>query len=236
MDPNYPLQPGGYPPQQPYVAASQVKKSHSIGLLITLAVFGLLTLAFGVLWFMNFSKYNDLKNNFDQKLAVATEEARKEISAQKDAELAEKEKSPYETYQGPTVFGSIKITYPKTWSAFVTEDERSSTPVDGYFHPGFVPGMNSGTAFALRLEVTETNYDQLLRKYEGDSKAGKVKVTPYQINGTAGVRVDGEIDNTKKGSVVMFSLRDKTVRLTAESEQFTKDFNEVILKNLTFVP
>ncbi len=233
MDPNYP-QPGQYP-QQPYVA-SQAKPNHGPILFIVLAIFAMLTLVFGYLWLTTASKYGDLNNNFEQKLAVANEESAKEISAKKDTELSEKEKSPYATYQGPAAFGSVKIVYPKTWSAFVTEDEKSSTPVNGYFHPGFVPGIQSGTAFALHLEVTETDYAQLLKRFESDSKNGKVKVTPFQMGDTAGVRVDGEIENKKKGSVVMFPLRDKTLKLTAESEQFTKDFDDIIIKNLSFSP
>lgn len=235
MDPNNYPQPGQYPPQQPYVA-SGAKKGHSAALFGALAVLAVLFLLFLVLWLRSASEYGDLKNNFDQKLSVATEEAAKEISAKKDAELAERGKSPLKTYQGPAAFGSIKIQYPKTWSAFVTEDDNGSTPIDGYFHPGFVPGLGSGTAFALRLEVTETDYAQLLKKYESDSKNGKVKVSPHQFGNTAGVRVDGEYDSRKRGSVVLFPLRDKTVRLTAETEQFMNDFNDIILKNFTFSP
>lgn len=235
MDPNYPIPQGQYTQQQPYIA-SQAPKSHNIMLLVALVIFTLLSLIFGFLWFTTSSKYSDLKNNFDQKLAVANEESAQEIGAKKDAELAEKEKSPYSTYQGPSAFGSVKIVYPKTWSAFVTEDEKGSTPVDGYFHPGFVPGVRSGTAFALHLEVIESDYSQLLKKFENDSKNGKVNVTPIQSGETAGVRVDGEIDNKKKGSIVMFPLRDKTLRLTAESDTFVNDFNEIILKNFTFSP
>lgn len=238
MDPNYNQFPGQgqYPaPQQPFMA-SDVKKSHGKGMLIALAIFAILSMTFGVLWLTTASKYSDLSNNFDQKLAVATEEAAEEISAKKDAELAEKEKSPFKVYEGPAAFGSVKVTYPKTWAAFVTEEDRGSTPINGYFHPGFVPGIQSGTAFALRLEVMETDYAQLLRKFENDSKSGKVKVTPYQVSNTAGVRIDGELENKKKGSAILFPLRDKTVRLTAESEQFVPDFNEIILKNFTFSP
>ncbi len=233
MDPNYP-QPGQYP-QQPYVA-SQIKRNHSLALLIALAIFIVVSLVLGYLWFTSFSKYNDLNNNFEQRLALANEESAKEISNQKDAELAEKEKSPYATYQGPSAFGSVKIVYPKTWSAFVAEDESNGTPVNGYFHPGFVPGLRSATAFALHLEVIEGDYAQLIKKFETDSKNGKVTVTPIQSSDTAGVRIDGEIDNKKKGSIVMFPLRDKTLKLTAESEQFTNDFDEIILKNLSFSP
>lgn len=232
MDPNYNQYPA---PQQPFMA-SDVKKSHSTALFVALAIFTVLTLVFGVLWITTASKYSDLNNNFNEKLAVATDEAAEEISAKKDAELAEKEKSPFKVYQGPAAFGSIKITYPKTWAAYVTEEGKGSQPINGYFHPGYVPGMQSGTAFALRLEVMESDYAQLLRRFESDSKSGKVTVTPYQVGDTAGVRVDGELENKKKGSAVLFPLRDKTVRLTSESEQFVKDFDEIILKHFTFSP
>jgi len=46
----------------------------------------------------------------------------------------------------------------------------------------------------------------------------------------------GQIINGKKGSMVMFPLRDKTLKVWTEADQFVGDFNNSVLPNLTFVP
>ncbi len=121
----------------------------------------------------------------------------------------------------------------------MTETERSSIPVEGYFHPSFVPGVQSGTDFALRVQVTNQPYDQELKQFESKTKSGKVKVSPYKapkVPNVLGSRVDGEINNGQKDSMVLFPVRDKTLKISTESDQFLSDFNSIILANLTFVP
>lgn len=224
-----------YQPQQP-IMADDIKKRHSLPLIIALVVLIILFLVTAIFGFMSNSQLSDLKKNFDSKVEEASSKAVKEAEVKKDADFAEREKSPYEEYQGPAAYGSVKIKYPKTWSAFVTESTQGGNPVDGYFHPGFVPGIQSGTAFALHLQVIQGDYATQLKQYDSLSKSGKVKVTPITINNVAGARVDGEFVKDKKGSIVLFPLRDKTLKLTTESEKFTNDFNDIILKNLTFSP
>ncbi len=232
--------PQPYPQQTPMqspITSSQVKKRHSsLVLLVALVLFIVLFLVSAGFGLWAFSERNDYKNNVDQKIEAAVTKAVEEAEAKKDADFAEREKQPLTEYQGPSAFGSVKIKYPRTWSAYVTEDDRSSTPVDGYFHPHVIPGLKSGTAYALHLEVIESDYAKELKKFDSDSKAGRVKVTPIQIQNTAGARIDGQLDKNKKGSVVLFPLRDKTLKLTTESETFVPDFNNIILKELTFSP
>jgi hypothetical protein len=224
-------------PMPPPVTSTDVKRRHSgVTLLILLVVFILLFIGSAGFGLWAFSERNDYKNNTNEKTNEAVTIAVKEAEAQKDAEFAEREKQPLTEYSGPADFGSVRIKYPRTWSAFVSEDSKSTTPVDGYFHPKVVPGLKSGTAYALRVEVIEADYARELKKFDGDSKAGRVSVSPIQINNIVGARVDGQLDKNKKGSTVLFPLRDKTLRLTTESETFVPDFDNIILKELTFSP
>lgn len=238
--PQVPGQPySPYPPpqmQQPMPNYGASRPGPSKLKLIVIVLFALLFLSVAGFGLWAFMERNDYKNNFDKKLAAALAKGIEENNARKEAEYQEREKYPLVEYKGPSAFGSLSVKYPKTWSAFVTENDRSTTPVDGYFHPNFVPGLQSGTAFALHIEVIEADYDKELKKFDASSKAGRVKVTPIQLSGIAGARVDGEFAKDKKGSVVLFQLRDKTVKITTESETFLGDFNDIILKNLTFVP
>ena len=191
---------------------------------------------FGIWSFMS---RQDYKDNTDQKVAAAVAVAVKETQTEKDNEFAEKEKNPLKTYQGPSDLGSIIVKYPKTWSSYVDSSGRGSAPLDGYFYPTTVPGTNSGTAYSLRVQVVERSFSDEVRAYDSSIKNGKSSASAYQpvnVSGVVGVRVDGEIRSQQQGIMVLLPLRDKTVKLFVESDQFYNDFEKNILPNFSFIP
>lgn len=195
-------------------------------------------LGFG-LW--AFAGRQDYKDNSDQKSNTAVIIAQQQTATAKDKEFTEKEKSPLKQYRGPASFGTVTIQYPKTWSAFVTEATTpGGTPVDGYFHPNFVPGLQTNTDYALRVRVVSRQYADELKQFEGKAKTGKVTISPYRSpklpEGIIGSRIDGEVNVGQQDSLVLFPLRDKTIEISTESAQFRGDFDSIILANLTFVP
>lgn len=210
------------------------------GLLLVVMVLLLMFSAGFGLW--AFISREDYRNNVDKKVAAAVEVAKKEASDQKEVEFLEREKQPFKTYTGPAAYGSLTFQFPKTWSGLVTESAKTGdkTPVDGYFTPGFLPGVGlSTTAYALRVQVNATAYDQVLGSFSGATTSGKVKVVPYKpdkVAGALGVRIDGEILNGKQGSMIVLPLRDKTIQIWTESNQFLGDFNNSVLPSLSFVP
>ncbi|HUP26634.1 MAG TPA: hypothetical protein VM124_03260 [Candidatus Limnocylindrales bacterium] len=230
-------QPPGPPPGM--MAANSAKRHHPWGLIISLILFVLLFLgasSFGVWAYMGRQQY---KNETDKITAKAVEVAIQQEDSKKDNEFLEREKTPLKTYQGPAAYGSLDISYPKTWAGYVIQTDRASIPVDGYFHPNYVPGVQSGTAYALRIQVTSQSYEQEMRQFEGKVKAGKATVKAYapkNVPGVAGSRVDGEINNGQKDSMVLLPLRDKTIKISTESQEFVGDFDKIVLENLKFVP
>lgn len=233
MSPNnvYPV-PGGQVP-------TGLPKNHINALLIPLIVAVLLLIAAISFGFWAYLGREDYKNNSDKKAAAAVAAAEEILDGKKEAEFAEREKEPLKEYKGPATFGSLVIKYPKTWSAYVTESSRGATPLDGYLHPDVVSGVQSGTAYAVHFQVTSTAYDQELKKFESAAKQGTVSVSPITaplVSNVAGVRITGEIENGKQGVTVLFPLRDKTLKITTESERFVGDFDTFILPNLTFSP
>lgn len=269
MQPNQPYQPEGgqqpvqVPVQQPVAFQSSVpagvpigpvdprafsalpKDHHLRSLLITIVLIVLLlgAVGFGVWAFMS---RQDYKTNSDQKSAVAVEKANEEQKIKLDAEFEEKAKLPNETYSGPSAAGSIKIQYPKTWSAYIVEDAQGSNPVVGYFHPGFVPNTVAGpnaVAFALRLEVSNQPYAQVLTQFESFIKQGTVTANATSIPsvpGVIGTRLKGQIiPGVLKvdGTMVILPLRDKTLKLWTESNSaFITDFDAAVLANFSFIP
>lgn len=204
--------------------------------LILVSVMFVGSLGFG---FWAFTSRQDYKENVDKKIADASEIVRQKTATEKDKEFTEKEKSPVKQYISPATYGSIGIQYPKTWSAFVNETSTGNTPIDGYFHPNFVPGLQSGTSFALKFTVVNQAYDLVLKQFDGKVKSGKVRVSAYRapkVKEVLGSIIEGEINTGGKDTMVVLPVRDKTLQISTQSDQYLKDFNEIILASLTFSP
>lgn len=210
-------------------------------LVIPLILLIMALLGVSALTAMYYGQAEDYKNNVEQKIAAAVEESNQEISEQKEKDFAEKEKYPYDTYSGPDAAGSLRIQYPKTWSAYVVEPRSTnSKPIDGYFNPGHVPAItDNNNSFALRVLVVQQSYDTIMKQYVSDQKNGKVTIAPYQspnVPSLVGSRVEGEVESKKQGVKVLLPFRDKTLQLWTESTEYKSDFDNIILKNFTLTP
>ncbi len=231
------------PNTAPYPTGQPVPAPHHKGAsklpVILLVVFIVLFIAAAVFAVWAYGGMTDYKTNVDQKVADAVVIAKQETSTQKDNEFVEKYKNPYSTYKGPDTYGGVQIQYPRTWSAYIDEKGTGTNVVDGYMHPAFVPGLNSGTAFALRLEIVNQSYDQQVKQFDSKVKTGKVKVSPYkakQVPSVVGTRVEGEINTGQTDYMVLFPIRDKTLRVSTQSTNFVGDFDNIILANIKFTP
>jgi hypothetical protein len=182
----------------------------------------------------------DYKNNSDAKVAVAVVQAKSDEDKVKDAAFAEAEKQPLKAYQGPESYGSVSVSYPKTWSAYVVDTRNSSPYIDGYFYPGSVPDVTGrNSVFALRVQVVQDTYSNVLANFSSFVKNGKLQVSPYaapKVSNVIGVRMDGELTPTISGSMIVLPLRNMTLKVWTEAPQFENDFNSNILPNLTFRP
>ena len=181
----------------------------------------------------------DYKNNVEPKISEAVDKAVATNSTKKDEEFVEKEKQPLRTYTGPAAYGSIAISYPKTWSIYADESARSSNPLDASLNPNFVPGLQSGNNVALRVQVVTSSYSDVVRGFESQVKNGKVTVVPYavaKLPSVVGIRVDGEVASNKQGAMIVIPLRDKTLKIWTEATQYVGDFNNIILPNISLVP
>lgn len=189
-------------------------------------------LGFGIWAYM---ERTDYKDNVDQKVAAAVEVAKDKTSTDKDNEFLEKEKEPLREYKAPSIYGSITFMYPKTWSGY-TED--SSGRFKLLMSKGIVSG-NARTAYALRVAVEETTYDSKLKSFDSQLKTGKIKASAIRLNkvkSVLGTRIDGEIASGVNGSLIVLPLRDKTILISAEAEEYVPDLDKIILPSFTFSP
>ncbi|MEO8863315.1 MAG: hypothetical protein ABI354_03265 [Candidatus Saccharimonadales bacterium] len=251
MPPNTPMQqPNNQMPQmQPYQMPSspypapggppKPKVVHQWIFIIPLIVLGVFALGITIFAFWANGSRSDYKNNSDKKVSQAVDAAVKKESTDKDNEFVQKEKAPLKQYLGPEIYGSLEVNYPKTWSVYVEQSTSGSTLLDAYFHPGFVPGLKSDTAYALHIQVTDRSYDTEMKSFESKTKKGTVTVQPYTVKNVpsvSGSRVEGEINTGQKDIMILVPIRDKTLKISSESPQFKDDLDNIILANIKFSP
>lgn len=202
----------------------------SIILLVGVAGFGI--------W--AFAERQDYKTNSDQKAAAAAAAQKEATQAEDAARYAEEAKNPLKTFVGPSDFGSVTFQYPKTWSGYVMQFITAETPLESYFHPNVVPDVNLPTnAFALRVSIVEKPYSTVLEGYADATKKGTIFVAPYKfpkVERVIGTRIDGEISKDKRGSLILMPIRNVTLQVWTEAEQYLPDFDNIILPNLSFSP
>jgi hypothetical protein len=210
-------------------------------LLIPVILLGIFFIAAGSFAFWAYGSRQDYKNNSDQKVAAAVSANTKTVQVQDASKYAEVAKNPLTLYSGPDAYGSVKVYYPKTWSAYV-DTTNSSTPLDAYFHAGYVPSTNSQQTYNLRVQINSQPYSQILTQYQGLIQAGKIVAAPYsfpKVSSVVGTRLTGPInpnDPNGSGVMILLPLRSTTLEVWTESNDYLPDFTTYILPNLTFSP
>jgi len=209
-----------------------------VGISLILTVFLLIAaIAFGG-W--SFTSRQDYKNNVDAKVSKAVDQAKQQESAKKDAEFAEAAKNPLKVYQGPSDLGSVAVSYPKTWSGYVDDTGTGSTLVDGYWAPGVVPSVNDQNAiYALRTQVVNQTYAQVLQSYASQQQTGKLNVKAYSLPkfpNIVGVEMTGQLPDGTQVTMVLLPFRSQTIRVWTEGTQYVNDFNNYVLPNFSFAP
>jgi hypothetical protein len=189
-----------------------------------------------------FTGRQDYKNNVDAKISQAVATNTKTVQAQDAKDYAEASKNPLKTYAGPDAYGSVKVSYPKTWSAYIdTTDE--GTPLNAYFHSDVVPSTQDQSAtYNLRVQVVAQAYDDVLEGYTSQMQGENSGITavPYtlpKVPGVMGTRLSGKIFSDKQnltGDIILLPVRDKSLEIWIESNAYLADFNKYILPNLTF--
>lgn len=182
----------------------------------------------------------DYKNNSDQKVAAAVKVAKEKQSAIKDLQFAEDAKNPLKSYAGPEAYGSLKFQFPKTWSGYVDDSGNGNALVDGFFAPGVVSSItDENSVFALRTQVLNQTYADVLQNLSGQQQSGKVTIKAYslpKLPKIVGVQVTGEIEQGKTVTMVVLPLRSQALQIWTEGTQYVDDFNKNILPNFSFSP
>jgi hypothetical protein len=191
--------------------------------------------------FWSFTQWQSEKNSVNTKINSAVATAKQQESNLKDSQFAQTEKYPLRSYTSPAAYGSVTVKYPNTWSAYVIDDTSNSPYVNGYFYPNTVPDTQSTTAaYALRLEVVQDSYSDILGNIQSNVGQGKSTVTPYKlanVPSVVGSLINGQLPSIERsGTMVLLPLRNMSLEIWTEAPQFDADFNNIILPNFTFSP
>lgn len=233
--PNVPGAPGTVP-------AVVVPENHvPLWAWIVLGTLGALTIGGAVFGYWAFGERQTYKNDTDQIVAREVETAKSAQLETDNARFAEEAKMPLKPYKGPSAFGSISLMYPKTWSGYIDANSSGTTEFSALFHPNVVPaqGSRDAAAVALTVEVIATEYSDLMRQRESRVKNGELTATAYAFpkqTEQIGTRFVGKITNDLTGTEILVPLRDKTIVLTTQTDQYLADFNTNILPNFDFQP
>ncbi len=199
------------------------------------AVFFIISTIFGVWAFSGMQNY---KNNTDLKVKDAVVLAVQKAVTAKDVEFASKEKLPTRIYRGASTYGSLTFSYPKTWSVYSVKPSNGM-PLDLYFSPLVVPDISSGQSYALRVQITSTFYSKEAASIADLVTKGTMKAQafrPKNVKNVLGLKAEGTIKKGKQGGLVLLPLRDRSIKLFTESQEFVNDFNNIVVPSITFAP
>lgn len=199
------------------------------GWMIAAIGFIVLFLVSGALAAWAYISFDNERNNVNSKVQLAVTEAKREQSEADYKKYQEDSKNPRLEFVGPTDYGRVSFMYPRTWSVYIAHDGSDRKSYEAYLNPGVVPPIESKESrFALRLEIIDKGYDDVLKEYTERLKKGELTSSTPEYNGIASTRLDGAFTKELRGSTVLMRVRDKTVRLSTDADTFKPDFQSVL--------
>lgn len=202
-------------------------------LLVTSVILGIFTLGFAGTTIWAYMSYSEEKTDVDGKIALAEAEAKKTQADSDEKKFAEREKEPRREFVGPEDYGRVVFSYPKTWSTYIAKDASKGGQYEAYLNPVTVPAVASTQQYALRVTISEQDYDKVLATYDGLIKKGDLKSSTSSVDGQNGTRLDGSFSKDIRGAAVFYKIRDKTLIIQTDADTFKPEF-ENIIKTIKF--
>ena len=187
-----------------------------------------------------FLQWQEAQSNVDLKVGTARAEAMEEQKTADEAEFEQREKEPNKTFAGPDDYGGLTFSYPKTWSAFISNDASNGGDFEAYLNPDVVNPIsnnNSGSndldddppIHALRVHIYDKTIDAVRKEF--DEKAAEehaLSSTVYTRGEISGTLYEGTLEEGIEGKSLIFKKNDKTIELRTDSSVFYEDFAKII--------
>lgn len=201
--------------------------------IVMVVILALTTVVFGGLAIWAYTQYQAKSTDVNGQIRVAVVEAQKEQQEEDEEKFAEREKEPNKDFVAPDDYGRVSFKYPKTWSAYIATDPTRGGNYEAYLHPQEVPMVRSNEQFALRVEIEDRDYDQVIENYQSKVNNGDLASSSTTSQGNVGTRFDGNFSQNIRGAAVVYKVRDKTLTIRTDADTFKPDF-ENIVKTVTF--
>lgn len=199
------------------------------GWMIATIGFVVLFLVAGALGAWAYISYDDLRADVDAKIQQEVTEGKREQSDADYKKYQEESKNPRIEFVGPAEYGRVSFMYPRTWSVYIEQDATDRKNYVAYLHPVAVPSIsNKDSRFALRLEILNKDYDEVVKEYADRLKKGELTSSTPEYNGIATTRFDGAFSKEVRGAAVLMRVRDKTVRFSTDADTFKPDFQTIL--------
>lgn len=198
--------------------------------LIGLSVMFVAVGSFAIWAFVN---YNDAQSNVDDKIAIAVAQAKEDQSNSDETKYAEREKQPTKTFKAPDDYCGLTFQYPRTWSAYESEQITNGGDYKAYLNPDVVPPISNSQQFALRVLIEQKDYDTVTQQYDNLVQKGDLKQSTTSSQGNDGMRLDGNFSKDIRGAAVIFRCRDKTITVQTDADVFKSDF-EALIRTIDF--
>ncbi len=231
--PGQPYQgPSGMPMvQQVQVMPEQKKDIGGIIKIVVIVILSLIAVTFIGLFIWMFTRYDEVSADVDAQIAEAVRIAKDERTTELNKKFENDEKYPYKTFAGPVDYGGLNFEYPKTWNLFVEKDAVNGGNFSAYLNPGQVDPISNENINALRVEIRDQSFDQVVDEYKKylDNKKSELNVETIEMYGGTGNLYSGVIPRTEfRGFILVFKIRDKTVLLQTDSVLFEEEFRKLI--------
>lgn len=204
------------------------------GLLVAVIALGVLVLGIGSFAIWAFVGYNDAQSDVDGKIAVAVAQAKEEKGNEDEAKFAEREKQPNTKFVAPDDYCGLSFMYPKTWSAYESEQITNGGDFKAYLNPKTVPPVSATTQFALRVTIEQKDYDDVISQYSGLIQKGTLVSSSTNSQGKSGQRISGDFSKNIRGDAVIYRCRDKTITVRTDAKDTFKSDFEAIIRTIDF--
>lgn len=198
------------------------------GLMVAVIALSVLVLGVGSFAIWAFVSYNDAQSDVDGKIAIAVAQAKEEKGNEDEAKFAEREKQPNKTFKAPDDYCGLTFQYPKTWSAYESEQITNGGDFKAYLNPDVVPPISTNQQFALRVTIEQRDYDDVVGQYDSLVQKGDLKQASTSSEGNQGARLTGNFSKNIRGDAVIYRCRDKTITIRTDADTFKSDFESVI--------
>jgi hypothetical protein len=199
------------------------------GMLVAVIALSVVVLGVGSFAIWAYVGLNDAQSNLDDKIAVAVAQAKGDQSDADQAKFAEQEKQPNTKFQAPDDYCGLTFMYPKTWSAYESEQITNGGDYKAYLQPKTVPYISESTPLALRVLIQQKDFDSVLQQYQSLVQKSSLKQSNGTSNGQPYTRLTGDFSKQIRGDAVIYKCRDKTITVqTTAGDTFHTDFESII--------